>query len=143
MAQVAQVISLVTASTGQPIKSERLAGVAGITPGMLVVELLGEVVLNTTANALSPKLVAQTNLANIDQVYADGETVSYGAYHSGQEVNAILAAGAAAIADGAPVTSAGDGTWKVGLAANAIGYATEAVDNSGGGSAVRISIRIA
>ena len=44
MAQVAQVISLVTASTGQPIKSERLAGVAGITPGMLVVELLGEVV---------------------------------------------------------------------------------------------------
>jgi len=141
-----QVISLVGGEKGAPILSERLAGVAGIVAGMLVAETAGTVVLNTSADALSQKLFAQTNLAvagDIDLEYANGETVSYGAYHSGQEVNALVAAGAAAIADGAPVTSAGDGTLKIGTVANAIGYAIEAVDNSGGGSAVRIQIRVA
>ena len=141
-----QVISLVGGAMGAPILSERLAGVAGIVAGMLVRESAGNVILNVTADALGPKLFAQVNLAvsgDIDKVYASGETVSYGAYHSGQEVNAIVAAGAASIADGAPVTCAGDGTVKIGTDANAIGYATEAVDNSGGGTSVRLSIRVA
>lgn len=146
MSQTAQVIILLSGASGAPIVSERLAGVAGITPGMLVKESAGNVVLNTTADALAPKLIALTNKATggtIDTVYANGEAVQYGAFHSGQEINGIVAAGAAAIADGAPVTSAGDGTFKVGTAANAIAYAMEAVDNSGGGTAVRIKLRIA
>lgn len=141
-----QVISLVGGAAGAPILSERLAGEAGIVAGMLVSESAGGVILNAAADALAQKLFAQTNLAlagDIDTVYANGDTVSYGAYHSGQQVNAIVDAGAAAIADGAPVTSAGDGTLKIGTVANAIGYAIEAVDNSGGGSTVRIQIRVA
>jgi hypothetical protein len=141
-----QVISLNAGSAGQPIKDERLANAAGIIPGHLVIEALGKVGVNVTADALAPKLFAQTNLAvagDIDTAYADGETVSYGAYHSGQKVNGIVAAGADAIADGAPIASAGDGTLKIGTAATAIAYATEAVDNSGGGVSVRIQIRVA
>lgn len=141
-----QVISLVGGAAGAPIMSERLAGEAGILPGMLVVESSGTVIKNATADALAPKLFAQKNVAvagDIDTAYASGETVSYGAYHAGQEVSGIVAAAAAAIADGAPVASAGDGTLKIGTAATAIAWATEAVDNSGGGTAVRISIRVA
>lgn len=141
-----QVISLNAGASGQPLLTERIANAAGIIPGHLVIEALGKVGVNVTADALAPKLFAQTNLAtagDIDTAYADGETVSYGAYHAGQEVNGIVAAGAGAIADGAPVASAGDGTLKIGTAATAIAYAMEAVDNSGGATAVRIKIRVA
>jgi len=141
-----QVISLNAGAAGQPLLTERLAAAAGIIPGHLVIEASGTVAVNATADALAQKLFAQTNLAvagDIDTAYASGETVSYGAYHAGQEVNGIVAASAAAIADGAPVASAGDGTLKIGTAATAIAYAMEAVDNSGGGSSVRIKIRIA
>ncbi len=141
-----QVISLNAGAAGQPILNERLANAAGIIPGHLVIEALGKVGVNSAADALAPKLFAQTNLAtagDIDTAYANDETVSYGAYHAGQTVNAIVAAGAAAIADGAPIASAGDGTVKVGTAATAIAHATEAVDNSAGASSVRIQIRIA
>lgn len=146
MSKAAQVISLLTSVSGAPIISERLSGVSGIIPGMLVKESAGTVSKNTTADALAPKLFAQTNMpvgGTIDTAYASGETVRYGAYHSGQQVNALLPAAAAAIADGAPLTSSGDGTLKIGTAANAIAYAMEAVDNSGGGTTVRIKARIA
>jgi hypothetical protein len=141
-----QTISLITSSTGQPILSERTTTDSGVVPGMLVVESSGSVIKNVTADSVGPKLFAQKNniiAGDIDTVYTVGDTVSYGAYHAGQQVNALLAAGAAAIVDGAPLTSAGDGTLKVGTDANAIAYAIEAVDNSGGGSTVRIHARIA
>lgn len=141
-----QVIALVGGMQGQPITNERLAGEAGILPGHLVEEASGNVQLNSTADALAQKLFALPNLGNagdIDTAYENGETVSYGAFHAGQEVNALVAAAALAIPDGSPVTSAGDGTVKIGTPADAIGYAMEAVDNSGGASAVRIAIRVA
>ena len=141
-----QVISLVGGAAGAPILSERIAAAAGILPGHLVIEALGKVAVNATADALAQKLFAQKNIAtagDIDTAYADAETVSYGAYSSGQEVNAIVAAGAAAIADGAPLASAGDGTLKIGTVATAIAYAMEAIDNSGGAAAVRIKARVA
>jgi hypothetical protein len=141
-----QVISLVGGAAGAPITSERLAGAAGIIAGMLVKESAGVVVVNSTADALAPKLFAQCDLGNaadIDTPYLDAVTVSYGAYHAGQQVNAVLAAGAAAVVDGAPLTSAGDGTLKNGTVANAIAYAMEAVDNSGGATIARIAVRVA
>jgi hypothetical protein len=146
MSKAAQVISLLTSVSGAPIISERLSGEAGIIPGMLVAESAGTVSKHSTLNALAPKLFAQTNMpvgGTIDTAYASGETLRYGAYHAGQQVNALLPAAAAAIADGAPLTSNGDGTLKIGTAANAIAYAMEAVDNSGGGTTVRIKARIA
>lgn len=150
-----QVISLIGGAMGAPILNERLAGEAGILPGHLVEESAGNVVLHSTAAGNAQKLFAQCNLAtsgDIDTAYANGETVSYGAYHSGQEVNALVAAAATAIPDGAALESAGDGTLRVQTAAAAtsqasrdsvVAYAMEAVDNSGGGAAVRIKVRIA
>lgn len=141
-----QVISLVGGAAGAPIVNERLSGEADILPGMLVVESAGTVIKNATADALAPKLFALKNIANagdIDTPYDNGVTVSYGAYCSGQRVGGVIAAGAAAIADGAPLASAGDGTLKIGTAATAIGWATEAVDNSSGATPARISVRVA
>lgn len=56
---------------------------------------------------------------------------------------ALVAAGAAAIAQNAYLASAGDGTLvTAGLDEVAVAQALEAVDNSGGGSAVRIKVEI-
>ena len=130
-----QVITAVGGAMGAPILNERLAAGA-ILPGHLVIEASGTVAVNATADAAAQKLFAQCNQAtagDVTKAYATGETVSYGAYH----------AGAASIADGAPVTSAGDGTLKIGTASDAVGYAKQLTDNSGGASAVRILIRVA
>lgn len=143
---MSEVISLNGGAAGAPILNERAANAAGILPGHLVVEALGKVGVNVTADALCQKLFAQTNKAvagDVDLAYASGETVSYGAYHAGQPVSALVAAGADAIIDGAPLASAGDGTLKLGTAATAIAYATEALDNSGGATVARLSIRVA
>jgi len=143
---MSQVVTLIGGAFGAPISNERLSNAAGILPGHLVIETGGLVGVNATADALAQKLFAQTKLSiagDIDTAYASGETVSYGAYHAGQEVSALVAAGATAIPDGSPVASAGDGTLKVGTVATAIGYATEALDNSGGATVARLSIRVA
>ncbi len=146
MSQQVQVIALLTATSGAPIMNEGTADAAtAIVPGMLVSETATGVAENAAAG-IGAKLFADTNPANgstIDTVYPVGDRVRYGAYHSGQEVNALVAAGAAAVAKGDPVTSAGDGTLITGTAANAIGYALEAVDNSGGATLARLPIRIA
>ena len=150
-----QVISLNAGAAGQPLLTERLAAAAGILPGHLVEEASGTVQVHGTAAVNAQRLFAQTNLAiagDIDTAYASGETVSYGAYHAGQEVNALVAASATAITDGAALESAGDGTVRIQTTAAAtadtardsvVGYAMEAVDNSGGATVVRIKIRVA
>lgn len=140
-----QAITARGGAAGAPFLSERL-GATVILPGHLVIEANGTVAVNATADTAAQKLFAQSNISIAGDVatsYAIGETVSYGAYHAGQEVYALVAAGAASIADGAPVTSAGDGTLKIGTVANAVGYAKQPTDNSGGAEAVRILIRVA
>lgn len=143
---MAQNITLIGGIHGAPQSNERLAASANILPGHLVAEALGKVDVNAAADALGQKLFAQCDLTvagDIDTAYAINSVVSYGAYASGQKVSAVVAAGADAIADGAPVASAGDGTLKIGTVATAIGYAVEAVDNSAGATSVRLSIRVA
>jgi hypothetical protein len=149
-----QVISLRGGAMGAPILSERLA-TSIISPGALVIEAAGEVDNHGTAAGNAQRLFAQKNLSvagDVDTAYAIGETVCYGAYHSGQEVSALVAAGAAAIVDGDALESDGDGTLRVVTTAAAtadtsrdsiVGYALEDVDNSGGGTVVRIKIRVA
>lgn len=150
-----QVISLVGGEKGAPILNERVSGEAGILAGHLVEESAGTVVKHSAAAGTAQKIFALPNMAiggDIDTAYANGETVIYGAYHSGQEVNVLVAAGATAIADGDPLESAGDGTLrKVSTSAatadtsrnSTVAYAMVAVDNSGGATAVRISARVA
>lgn len=156
MSQSAQVIQLLTDAKGAFIHNERLAAAgSAIVPGMLVEETGGEVQEHSTAAGNAQKLFALANLANgntIDDAYAVGDTVRYGAAHSGQEAYALLAAAATAVTDGAALESAGDGTLRIQTAnaatSNAerdgvVAYAMEAVDNSGGGSTARIKVRVA
>lgn len=150
-----QVITLVGGAAGAPISNERLSAAAGILPGHLVEEALGLVKVHATAAVNAQPLFAQPDLAiagDIDTAYASGATVCYGAYHTGQEVNALVAIAATAIIDGAALESAGDGTVRTATADAAtdtvqrdaiVGYAIEAVDNSGGGTVVRIKMRVA
>jgi hypothetical protein len=150
-----QVISLIGGEKGAPFLSERLATAAGILPGHLVEEALGKVKVHATAAVNAQPLFAQTDLGvagDIDEAYVINASVSYGAYQTGQEVNALLAAAATAVIDGAAMESAGDGTIRTATADAAtdtvqrdsiVGYAIEAVDNSGGGAVARIKIRVA
>ncbi|MCK4623301.1 MAG: hypothetical protein KAT62_13935 [Desulfuromonadales bacterium] len=156
MSQVAQVTQLLTDTLGSFIHFERLSAAAtAIVPGMLVEESAGKVQEHSTAAANAQKLFALTDLpigGTIDDIYAVGAGVRYGAAHSGQLVSALVAAGALAIADGDALESAGNGTLRKAVADAAtdtaqrdsiVGYAVEAVDNSGGGSSVRIQVRVA
>lgn len=157
MSDTAQVIELLTDVNGSFIHEEALSAVGtAIIPGMLVEEtVLGTIQEHSTAAENAQRLFALTNLpigGTIDDVYAVATTVRYGAAHRGQKVFGLLAAGAAAIVIGDALESAGDGTVRkvVTAAATAdterdsiVAYATEAVDNSGGGAVARIKARVA
>jgi len=157
MSQEAQVIELLTDANGSFIHNQALSAAgSAIVPGMLVEEIAaGTVQEHSTAAANAQKLFALTNTSNggtIDDAYAVGETVRYGAGHSGQEVFALLAASATAVIIGTALESAGDGTVRLAVTDTAtdttqrdsiVGYAIEAVDNSGGGTVVRLKIRLA
>lgn len=132
---------------------------AAITPGHLV-EFGGanELRVHATAGGNGRKAFALENDLigdGIDDAYASGDTVQYGVFASGAEVNALVAAAATAITKGAPLESNGTGTLRLHTPANTtdsdvdikvgaiVAYALEAVDNSGGGAAVRIKVEVA
>ena len=157
MSQEAEVIELLADAAGQSVHNEALAAAgSSIIPGDLVEEpSAGGAQEHSGAGLNAQKLFALTNLGtggDVDAAYAVGETARYGAFSSGQEVFARVAAAATAIPKGAALESAGDGTLRVQTVAAAtantardsvVGYALEAVDNSGGGTVVRIKIRVA
>jgi len=153
MAMAPQVIELTAGLAGQSIHSEKAAASGtAIVPGMLLEIASGEVQEHSTAAGTASKMFALPNICTggtIDTVYAVGDLVRYGTFSSGQEINAFVADGASAIAEGDPLESAGDGTLrKVATAAatantsrdSIVAYAGEAVDNSGGDDAVRIAV---
>lgn len=135
---------------GQPIAKEGKAN-AAITPGHLI-ELRsdGELQVHGSAAGTAAKAFARENEVfgkDIDTAYAAEDNVLYYVLRSGDEVNALVAAGAAAIVVGDKLESAGDGTLrKVSTSAatadtsrdSVVAVALENVDNSGGGTAVRI-----
>lgn len=157
MAQLAQIIQMLTDALGSFIHSERLSAAgSAIVPGMLIEELAaGTVQEHSTAAANAQRLFALSDLpvaGTIDDAYAVGTTVRYGAAHSGQEVYSLVAAAASAIVIGDALESAGDGTLRLATADAAtdttqrdsiVGYAIEAIDNSGGGTTARVKVRVA
>lgn len=125
-------------------------------PGHLVeITSAGEAQKHSVAAGNSNKafaLASQTTGGTIDDAYAVGEVALVGYAQSGQLVNAVLAAAAPAIVAGDALESAGNGTLRKQVVAAAttqasrdsvVGYADESVDNSGGGSEVRIIVRVA
>lgn len=137
---------------GDPMVKEAVASEA-ITPGHLV-EFGGtnDLQKHATAggNARAAFMREQDFIGqDIDQACAAGDRIPYLIGRQGDEVRGLVAAGTAAISKGGPLESAGDGTLQPhGTAAtgdpdNVVAYAMEAVDNSGGSSAVRIKAEIA
>ena len=148
MAQANQVIELLTDTKGSTIHNEaKAAAGSAIVPGDLIeVTATGEVQEHSTAQGTGQNAYALTNLPNastIDDAYAVGTLVRYGVAHSGQKINARVAIGAAAIAIGDALESAGDGTLQAFKTGAILGYANEAVDNSAGSVVARISINVA
>lgn len=140
---------------------ERKEGEASeaITPGELV-EFGGsnDIQRHSTAGDNARKAFALENDLIGDDIstdYDSGDTVQYGVFNQGAEVNALLPTGTASavsISKGQALESAGDGTLQAyGTATEStpvnvdklVGYALEAVDNSSGSSEARIEIEVA
>jgi len=141
---------------GDPTLDDTQTAAETITPGHLVAfDGSGNIVKHSVAAGNAQKLFA-ANLPERNQAIGDAfstnDRVRLVRAHGGVRIHALVAAAAAAIAKGAPVESAGDGTVRA-LASSAatseaqrdsvVGYAAEAVDNSGGGAEARIAIDIA
>ena len=133
---------------GEFIRKEAEAAGA-ITPGHLIEDDgNGDVIVHATAAGEGRKAFALENSLigdGIDDDYADGDTVQYGVFTQGAEVYAFLAAGEnAGIGDA--LVSNGDGTLAVmgtGEEAVIMAWAMEAVDNSAGSDAERITVEVA
>jgi hypothetical protein len=143
---------------GRGLRREAPAGGA-ITPGHLVAyNSSGNLVVHGTAGAKTRPLFAVENELlgkGINDAYAVNDLVQAEELHVG-DVYALLPAAAAAIVIGDKLTSNGDGTLKKATAASQSGTtpftvtfadhiiaeALEAVDNSGGGTPVRIKVAV-
>jgi len=148
---------------GAVTRKEAVASEA-ITPGELI-EFGGsnDIQKHSTAGGNARKAFALENDLVGDDIstdYDSGDTVQYGVFEQTAEVNALLPTGTAAsvsISKGQALESAGDGTlvaWDTAGQATdpsltpvqvnqIVGYALEAVDNSGGSSEARIEIEVA
>jgi len=147
---------------GQPFRKEYLAG-AGITPGHLIaLASTGKVVVHPTTYKNAQKMFALEDpyraSASIDTAYVADDTCYCGVCSPGDEIYALIPASAPAIVIGDALCSNGDGTvikWAAQAVDEAgsatftlydqaiIGYALEAVDNSSGGTVVRLKIESA
>lgn len=127
---------------------------SAVTPGELVeVAADGDVDPHSTAGGNAEKAFAlpKPTSGDIDEDYAAADTVRVGWFARGSRVFGFLDAGEN-VEDGAALESAGNGALQAfGTAAeatpantdNIVAYAAEDKDNSGGGSPVRIRLRIA
>ena len=128
-----------------------LPAAAAITPGMLVERTAGTVQAHSTLQGSAAKLFAMENTGVagvIDDAYVTGDTVPHYAATNGDRIYALVNAATLAIVADALLAS--DGAGGVITATNiaddapnkVIGQALVAVDNSGGGTAVRIMIEV-
>jgi hypothetical protein len=125
----------------------REAPAAGaITPGHLIAyNSSGSFVVHPTAAVATNKIFAvedDHNGKGIDDAYATNDYVQAEELHAGCDVNALVAAGHAAIVRGALLESAGNGTLRALTGNFPIAKALESVDNSGGGTAARIKVSL-
>lgn len=126
---------------GRGIRKEAVAG-GTITPGHLLnINSSGQLVVHATAaGPVAPLFAVENDLVGkgITDNYSANDYVQAEYLYCGCEVYALVAAGATAITRGDLLESAGDGTLRVRGTGTAVAQALESVDNSGGGSAVRI-----
>lgn len=138
---------------GDPVVHE-IEAAGAITPGhLLQMDSAGKVVVHANAGDNLYKMVAleRDELGKeITSAYVSGDVVKVGCWRAGDRGYLLVAAAAPAIVKGDMLEAAGDGTVRKVVADAAIdqterdstvGFALEAVDNSGGGSAVRIRVQ--
>jgi len=125
--------SAVFVSPSSPaVRSEALAGAAGILPGHLIIQSGVDVVVNATAEDVPVRAmfadISTGDSGTISTAYVDNETVHCGDAAMGSLVTARFAAGIT-LAHGAEVASAGDGTLKAPAIAGTgvLGYVQEVV----------------
>lgn len=132
--------------SGDGIQHEAIVTDAVITPGMLVTRTAtGIRPHNVAGGAVTPTFaIENANIGgDISDNYAIGATATFVTFQPGSVVYALAHAGGAAIAINALLKSGGDGTLELaGDDEVAVARAREAVDNSGGGTAVRIRAEI-
>lgn len=144
-----------------PLPKEGVAE-STITPGELVERDAtdGDIQPHGTAGGTAPALFADINpeIGNgLDDDYVAGQQMRLAFFRQGDEVNALLAASAAAIVINDLLESAGDGTLRKHtpqavdeggtatfnvVVGAVVARALEAVDNSGGGTEVRIKAEV-
>lgn len=112
---------------------------AAVRPGMVIVpNSSGLATAWATADSPNaPRIFAIENEIfgnGVSVAYATGDRVLCESLGAGDEVNAIVKGGAAAIVIGDPITVSNDGSVKKGTLAQAIGFAEEAIDISGSAS---------
>lgn len=115
-----------------------------ITPGMLVERAPGGVQAHGTAGGAATAQFANeygmTGRTIRDDYIAD-DNVIFTSYVDGSGIYAVVAAGAAAIAESDLLASAGDGTLKVaGDAEVAVARALDELDNSGASETARLRV---
>jgi hypothetical protein len=129
---------------------------AAVTPGDLITPTPTGCVRNATADFKAPALFAIEDeifgrgvntgsgyaALNNGVDYAAGDRVIAEMCSNGMMVNANLAAGAAAILKGDPITAGALGTVKKGTTANQFALADEPVDNSASALPTRFRILI-
>jgi hypothetical protein len=122
------------------VKEVNAAG--AITPGHIVLRGSAGTVTVAGAAAESSLMIAleQDTLGkDIDTAYASGDRVSCMYPETGCEIQGLLAAGATAVVIGSLLQTGAGGTVALRTTTNrVIGQALEAVDNSVGGTAVRL-----
>ena len=140
---------------GSPIPKEGTAEVA-ITPGELIERDAtdGQFQPHATAAGNAVPMFADINPeigGGLDDDYAVNQQMKAFVAYSGCEVNALVAASAAAIAIGDYLESAGDGTLRKASSSAAtseaqragiVARALEAVDNSSGTVEARIKVEV-
>lgn len=140
--------------SGCPKREEGVAGGA-VTPGHLVsLASTGKYVVHPTAAGVVAPIFAveNENLAGgIGTAYASNDIIELVKAKSGDEIYGWLKAGSTAVVKGDGLESAGNGSFQKAThatgsatlaAAHTVAVALEAVDNSGGGSDVRIKLRV-
>jgi len=138
---------------GTALRDEDTA-VAGITPGHLCEQVAAGVQVHSGAglNAV-PTFAVERDLVGdgIGVAYVALDTVLLAHPRSGDIINGLVAAAAAAIVRGDYLESAGDGTVRIATTdaatddtqrAGILAVAEEAVDNSGGGAVARLLFRV-
>lgn len=126
---------------------EEMRASGAITPGHLIKRHTdGTALVNSTAGAVAEMLFAHEDSLQgktIDQAYASGDVVRHHVAQKGDVIYAWLAAGENA-AVGAKLSSNGDGTFQVQSSTEAtLAWAEQACDNSAGGAAARVVLRVA